>query len=161
MITLIAAVDKNFAIGKVNTIPWHLPADFAHFKETTMGHPVIMGHTTYLSIGKPLPGRFNVVLADKDAINGCVVAHSLKEAFAKASENDDTMFVIGGASVYAQALSFADRVILTHIDTEVEGADTFFPRLDVNEWKEVSCLDRPSDDKNCFKMSFITYERRK
>lgn len=161
MITLIAAVDKNFAIGKGNTIPWHLPADFAHFKETTLGYPVIIGHNTHLSIGKPLPGRLNIVLTDKDAIEGCAVAHSLIEAFAKVSENDDTVFVIGGASVYAQALPFADRVILTHIDTKVEGADVFFPKLDKNEWKELSRKERPSDEKNIFSMSFVTYERKR
>ncbi|MCK5026888.1 MAG: dihydrofolate reductase [Candidatus Pacebacteria bacterium] len=161
MISIIVAIDKNFAIGKNNAMPWHLPADFAHFKEVTLGHPVIMGSSTYLSIGKPLPGRTNIVLTRKEKIEGCVIAHSLEEAFEKGKkqENGD-VFVIGGASVYEQSLSYTDKLVVTHIDTEVEDADTFFPKFNLEEWKEISREKREADEKNEFNMEFVTYARR-
>jgi dihydrofolate reductase len=158
---MIVAVDNNFAIGKGNAMPWHLPADFAHFKETTLGHPVIVGYNTFLSIGRPLPGRTNVVLTEKEEIDGCVVAHSLEEAFKLAQKEDDDVYVIGGASVYEQALPFADRLVVTKVRTEVHGADAFFPWFDPQVWEEVSREDRPSDEKNEFDMTFVIYERKK
>jgi dihydrofolate reductase len=160
MISIIVAVDNNFAIGKGNAMPWHLPADFAHFKETTMGKPVIVGYNTFLSIGRPLPGRTNIVLTDKEEIEGCEVAHSLKEAFEIGEEENDEVYVIGGASVYEQSLPFADKLVVTKVDTEVEGADTYFPRFRADEWQEVSREKREADEKNCFNMEFVTYERK-
>lgn len=172
MISLIAAVDKNFAIGKAGTIPWHLPADFAYFKEKTMGHPVIMGYNTYLSIGRSLPGRTNIVLTDKEKIEGCEVVHSLDEALDlaqqctrldlvhMAGQKDDEVFVIGGASVYAQALPYADKLMVTYIDTKIEGADAFFPKINFNEWLEVSRKKHEADEKNNLAMEFVIYEKR-
>ena len=160
MITLIAAVDKNSAIGKGNAMPWHLPADFTHFKETTMGHPVIMGRNTYLSIGRPLPGRTNIVVSKSaGVIEGCVVAHSIEEAFVEAVTHDTEVYIIGGASIYEQLLSLANRLVITYVDTKVEGADTFFPKIDTAVWKEVSREKRAADEKNVFNMEFVTYER--
>ncbi len=149
-------MDKNRVIGKGNTIPWHLPADFAHFKKTTAGCPIIMGLNTYKSIGQPLPNRTNIVLSkDDEKIAGCLIAHSLEEAFdiAKKSEN---IFVVGGASVYAQAMPFADQLNLTLIDTEVEG-DIYFPKFNYDEWKEISREERKADEKNIYDMSFVKY----
>jgi dihydrofolate reductase len=160
MIIIIAAIDKNRVLGKGNTIPWHLPADFAHFKETTAGHPVIMGLNTYRSIGRPLPERTNIVLSkDDEKIEGCLVAHSLLEAFDLAKERSEDIFVIGGASVYEQALPFADVLNLTLIDAEVEG-DIFFPKFNLNEWKEISHEEKKADEKNIYNMSFVKYVRR-
>ena len=160
MITIIAAMDKNRVIGKGNTIPWHLPADFAHFKETTAGHPVIMGLNTYKSIGRPLPQRTNIVLSkDDEEIEGCLMAHSLEEAFDLAKENSENIFVIGGASVYEQTLPFADTLNLTLIDAEVDG-DIFFPEFNHDEWKEVSREERKADEKNIYDMSFVKYIRK-
>lgn len=158
-ISIIVAIDKKYAIGKANKIPWHLPADFAHFKKVTLGHPVIMGYNTYLSIGKPLPGRTNIVLTDKEEIEGCEVAHSLEEALVVGMTHMTDIFVIGGASVYEQSLPLADKLVVTHVDTEVEGADTFFPKIDTAVWKEVSREKRSADEKNVFTMEFVTYER--
>ena len=122
LISLIAAVAKNRVIGNKNKLPWYLPADFAHFKKITAGHPVIMGKNTFLSIGKPLPGRTNIILAEKGyEANGCVITHSLGDAVARAAQmpGSDEIFFIGGASVYTQALPHADRLYLTLIDAEL------------------------------------------
>ncbi len=160
MIIIIAAIDKNRVIGKGNTIPWHLPADFAHFKETTAGHPVIMGLNTYKSIGRPLPNRTNIVLSkDDEEIEGCLMAHSLPEAFDMAKEKSEDIFVIGGASIYGQALPFADMLNLTLIDAEVNG-DIFFPEFNRDEWKEVSREERKADEKNIYDMAFVKYIRK-
>ena len=159
MITLIAAMDKNRVIGKGEAIPWHLPADFAHFKEVTTGHPVIMGSTTYESIGKPLPNRTNIILSrSNEEIEGCIVAHSLEEAFEIASDKDDNIFVIGGASVYAQALPFADRLDLALVDAQVDG-DIFFPEFDAKEWIEKSRKEKSADEKNKYNIAWVVYER--
>ena len=160
MIIIIAAIDKNRVIGKGNTIPWHLPADFAHFKETTAGHPVIMGFNTYKSIGRPLPNRTNIVLSkDNEEIEGCLMAHSLPEAFDMAKKKSEDIFVIGGASIYGQALPFADMLNLTLIDAEVNG-DIFFPEFNRDEWKEVSREERKADEKNIYDMAFVKYIRK-
>lgn len=129
-ISLIAAVaEQSRAIGKDNRLLWDIKADLRHFKETTQGHPVIMGERTFHSIGRPLPGRTNIVLTDNPAFSapGVTVVSSLDEAFAKAAEADgEEVFVIGGASVYAQTIERADRLYLTLVEGEYE-ADTFFP----------------------------------
>lgn len=160
MISSIVAVDNNFAIGKANGMPWHLPADFAHFKDVTYGHPVIMGYNTFRSIGRPLPGRTNIVLTNGEAIDRCEVAHSVEEALEKARTVDSEIFVIGGASVYEQTLPFVDRLIVTKVRTEVEGADTYFPWFEPDEWEEVSRTNRSADEKNPFDMTFVIYERK-
>ena len=160
MIIIIAAMDKDRVIGKGNTIPWHLPADFAHFKETTAEHPVIMGLNTYKSIGRPLPNRTNIVLSkDDEEIEGCLMAHSLPEAFDMAKEKSEDIFVIGGASIYGQALPFADMLNLTLIDAEVDG-DIFFPEFNRDEWKEESREERKADEKNIYDMAFVKYIRK-
>ena len=160
MITLIAAMDKNGVIGKGDAIPWHLPADFAHFKEVTTGHPVIMGSATYKSIGKPLPNRTNIILSrSNEEIEGCIIAHSLKEAFDIASKKDDNIFIIGGASVYEQALPFADRLDLALIDAQVDG-DIFFPKFDAKEWIEKSRKEKIADEKNKYSIVWVVYERK-
>ena len=169
-------MDKNRVIGKGNTIPWHLPADFAHFRETTAGCPIIMGLNTYKSIGRPLPNRTNIVLSkDDEKIDGCLIVHSLEEAFEIAKSADvkslpaerkgsdvvksEDIFVVGGASVYAQALPFADQLDLTLIDAEVDG-DIYFPEFSSNEWKEISREERKADEKNIYDMSFVKYVKR-
>ncbi|MCK5096251.1 MAG: dihydrofolate reductase, partial [Candidatus Pacebacteria bacterium] len=127
---------------------------------TTAGHPVIMGLNTYKSIGRPLPQRTNIVLSkDDEEIEGCLMAHSLEEAFDLAKENSENIFVIGGASVYEQTLPFADTLNLTLIDAEVDG-DIFFPEFNHDEWKEVSREERKADEKNIYDMSFVKYIRK-
>lgn len=158
MISLIAAMDKNRLIGAGGKIPWHLPLDFAYFKETTMGKPIIMGRTTFESIGRPLPGRKNIVLTRGEfAHEGVEVAHSFGEACEKAEEREE-VFVIGGAQVYAQALPFADRLYITFVEGEFSG-DTFFPEVDWSLWKEVKSEHRGADEKNQHAMTFTVFER--
>jgi len=128
-IILIAAMAANRVIGRDNTIPWHLPGDLARFKNTTMGHPLIMGRRTFVSIGRPLPGRRNIVLSRNLhlILPGCQVVHSLDEAL-DACRGEERAFVIGGEQLYRDALPLADEIILTVLDREVKG-DTFFPVL--------------------------------
>jgi dihydrofolate reductase len=161
MIALIAAVAKNGVIGNSGKIPWHLPADFLYFKESTMGHPVIMGKVTYLSIGKPLPGRTNIVLTrDIEEFQGARTASSISEALDIAQKEDDTVFFIGGAAIYAQSIDLADRLYITEVECEPEG-DTFFPEIDESVWREVSRTHREADDKNSHNMDFVLYARRR
>src|SRR3989344_7091005 len=132
MILIIAAVAQNNVIGFKNRIPWHIPEDFKHFKDTTMGHPVLMGKNTFESImatlGKPLPGRTNLVLSQEDmeVPEGVHLYHSLDQAFSEWRNKD--LFVIGGASVYTQAMPHADTLYITHIAQPPEG-DTSFPEI--------------------------------
>ncbi len=161
-ISLIAAVLKNRVIGKKNKLPWHLPADFAHFKKLTMGHPVIMGKNTFLSIGKPLPNRTNIVLVnDGFTAEGCLIARSLDDALAlaKKSTGGEEIFIIGGASVYAQFLPRANRLYLTFIDAGFDG-DAYFPEWNKNEWREASREPHAPDEKNPYAYTFVTFERK-
>lgn len=138
IVSIIAAVAKNLAIGKNNQLLWHLPEDLKRFKSLTIGHPIIMGQRTFESIGRALPGRTNIVVSDKlnyQAL-GCQVAHSLEEAlrFAMLAQGDNEIFIIGGGMIYKQAINLADKLYLTLVDGEFE-ADTFFP--DYAQFKRV------------------------
>ena len=152
-------MSSNRVIGRSGTLPWHLPADLRFFKQTTMGHPVIMGRRTYDSVGRPLPGRTNIVISRDPALqrDGVSVVGSLAEALQKAEDTDE-VFVVGGAEIYRQALPLATRIYLTLIHVELEG-DTFFPELDETKWKLVSRDDHPADEKNRWDLSFLIYER--
>jgi len=137
-VSLIVAMAKNRVIGHNNTLPWHLPADLKHFKALTMGHHIVMGRKTYESIGKPLPGRTSVVVTRNEnyAVPGVLVVNSLPAAI-KACSDDEEIFVIGGAEIYRQAITLADRIYLTEIDAEFSG-DAHFPEFNRDEWHEVS-----------------------
>ncbi len=159
MLSLIVAIAKNRVIGFENKMPWHLPAELAYFKRVTMGHPIIMGRKTFESIGRALPGRRNIVVSRNKGYtaNGAEVAHSLDAAIALCvAENP---FVIGGATLYSDALSKADRLYITEIDATPEG-DTFFPALHKNEWQEVSREPRARDEKNLLDCEFVVLARR-
>lgn len=148
---IIAAVSENGVIGKNGEIPWDISEDMKHFKETTTGHPVIMGRKTYQSFPKsfrPLPDRTNIVLtrSDFDPEDESVkIVNSLSEAYEKAEKIDEKAFVIGGSSVYEEALKDADRMILTEVHREVDG-DTFFPEWNNSSWKEVERDERDGFD---------------
>jgi dihydrofolate reductase len=137
-IVLVAAVADNGVIGVAGGMPWHLPEDFAHFKRVTAGHTLVMGRATYDSIGRPLPGRPNLVVTrDRGwAADGVEVAHSLEEALTAASAYDGDVAVIGGATMYAAALPLADGQVLTEVHLSPEG-DTFYPPFDAAAWTEV------------------------
>lgn len=150
----------NRVIGANNTMPWHLPADLAFFKAITMGHPVVMGRKTHESIGRPLPGRRNVVVTRDPAFQapGCTVVHSIEGALLQAGE-DPEIFVIGGAALYGAILEATQRIYLTLIQGEIPG-DTYFPEIAPAQWQEVSRVERPRDAHNAYDLTFITLDRR-
>ncbi|MCU8155305.1 type 3 dihydrofolate reductase [Vibrio vulnificus] len=160
IISMIAAMAKQRIIGKDNQMPWHLPADFAWFKRCTMGKPVVMGRKTYDSIGRPLPGRLNIVISRDESlvIEGVTMANSIAHALALAGDADEVM-IIGGGSIYAECLPKADKLYLTFIDATIDG-DTQFP-----DWGEQWCWCEShrehysADEKNRYAMDFVILER--
>jgi len=159
VISIVVAMDRNRLIGSGGSLPWHLPADLRHFKRTTMGKSVIMGRRTHQSIGKPLPGRVNIVVtSDREyPAPGCAVASSLDGAIDAAEEAQEIM-IIGGAELYRQALPRTGRIYLTRIDAAFKG-DTWFPEIDWKEWRVREEAEFSADDRNAFKYSFLTLER--
>lgn len=159
ILSMIAAHAVDRIIGKDNDMPWHLPADLAYFKKTTLGKPVIMGRKTYESIGKPLPGRLNIVIS-RDSnyqAEGVTTVCSVDEALNEAGDVEEIM-VIGGGAIYAHCLPAAHRLYITHIDAVIEG-DTRFPDYDVNTWNKVASEKRAADEKNRYDLEFCVYER--
>lgn len=158
---IIVAVADNRAIGENGTLPWHISEDLKFFKRTTMGSPVIMGRKTFSSLGRPLPGRKNIVLSRSVGADFCgdvVVVPSMEEAY-KAAEPSERCFVIGGATVYALSLHDADRLFVTEVHTTVENADAFFPEIDKTVWKEVSRSAEGTDPLSGIRFEFVEYER--
>lgn len=157
---MIAAMDRNHLIGNNNQLPWHLPADFAHFKSTTMGKPIIMGRKTFESIGKPLPGRTNIVLSrnPETQFEGVVCVNHFEDVLAAVPEAQEIM-IIGGSMVYEMLLPQADRLYLTCVEAEFEG-DAWFPAFDKDQWLEVESLTRPADEKNAYACRFVTLEKK-
>ena len=163
-IALIAAMDEGRVIGSRGKIPWHLPADMKHFKELTTGRPVIMGRKTFEAIGKPLPGRANIVLT-RDArygAPGCRVVTSLHDALRAAADGAmgevGDVFVIGGEEIYRLALPHADIIYLTKVHGSFKG-DAHFPDFNENEWQLVRTEPHAKDDTNPLDYDFLTYER--
>lgn len=158
-VNLIVAMAKNRAIGLDNKMPWRLPADFAWFKRHTLGHPVIMGRKTFESIGRPLPGRRNIVVSRNPQwhTQGCDVFSSLRAALTSC-DLTEPVFIIGGASLYREALPIADRLYLTEVDASPAG-DTFFPPLQADQWREVSREHRVADVQNAHAMDFVILDR--
>ncbi len=160
-IKAIVAVDENGAIGRQGDLLCHLPADMRHFKETTMGHSIVMGRKTFESFPRrPLPGRQNLVITRSAGWQypGVTVAHSLEQAIAMAET--DTVFIIGGAQIYEQALPVVDVLHLTLIHARWASADVYFPALDPNQWQEVERQHHTSDHRNAYEYDFITLKRR-
>ncbi len=158
IISLIAAMDKNRLIGAGNALPWHLPADFRHFKEVTMNKPIIMGRKTFESIGKALPGRKNIVISRLGFnAQGISVANSIDAALKLADDAEEVM-IIGGGSFYEQIIDRADRLYLTLVDAECEG-DAWFPAFDKTQWYVIQQQSVKADDKNNYDFEIVTYER--
>jgi dihydrofolate reductase len=155
IISIIVAMDLDRAIGRENRLPWYLPKDMARFRRITMGHPVIMGRKTYESIGRPLPGRANIVITRQDdyCAEGCVVVRDLQTAFA-ACEGADEVFVLGGEAVFRDAMPLADRVYITVVHTRING-DAFFPELPQN----MKLLSSESTE-DVYPLEFQVYERK-
>lgn len=159
-VTLVVAATDHGVIGRDGGMPWHLPADLAHFKRVTLGHPIVMGRRTFASIGRALPGRLNVVVTRDRSFSApaVTVAHSLDEALAACGDSGEAM-VIGGGELYREALPRATRIHLTRIHAAIDG-DTHFPTLDPAAWHEVARDERPADDRNAYPLTFLTLERR-
>ena len=177
---IIVAIADNHAIGRDNALLWHISEDLKFFRRTTSGHPVIMGRKTFESIGRPLPKRTNIVVSrGSEAPEGTLLAASLEDAFSKAEASiadsaqaladagsstssepcQSRCFVIGGGQIYAQALELADRLIVTHVHTVIENADTFFPEIDLQQWREESRSEVYTDEETGYKFEFVEYSR--
>lgn len=160
VLSMIVAHAHNRIIGKDNDMPWHLPADLAYFKKTTLGKPIIMGRKTFESIGRALPGRKNIVISRDQAYHadGVEVVHSVEQALALVIDVEEVM-VIGGGAIYQHCLPKAQRLYITHIDADIAG-DTQFPAYDVeNDWHKVSQEHYLADEKNAYPLAFTVYER--
>lgn len=156
---LIVAIADNGAIGRNNELLWHISEDLKFFRRTTLGCPVIMGRKTFESIGRPLPKRQNIVVSRRgfEAPEGVVVAGSLEEAY-KAIESP-RLFIMGGGQIYAQALPDMDRLIITHVHTVIEDADTFFPAIDPAVWQVAERSELMTDPETGYTFEFVTYCR--
>ncbi len=160
MISLLVAMDRNQLIGKNNDLPWRLPADLAYFKRVTMGHTIIMGRKTYDSIGRPLPGRENIIVTRDTSYKaeGCKVIHSIEEIVKMNQQTDQELFVIGGAEIFKEILPHSDRLYITEINKEFEG-DTYFPAFEKDKWKVTSREQGIKDEKNPYDYTFLVYEK--
>lgn len=158
-LALIVAMDENGLIGKSNNLPWRLSADLQYFRKITMAKPIIMGRKTYESIGRPLPGRQNIIITKNQAYQAqnCTVVCSIDEALHITSAADEVM-VMGGGSLYAQLLPHAHKLYLTLVHAKLEG-DTWFPKWCLDDWQQLSREDHIADDVNDYPYSFIVYQR--
>ena len=164
IISLIVAADERNAIGKGGTMPWHLPDEWKYFRDTTMGKPVIMGRKTWESLpekSKPLPGRRNIVVTRQPGYKaeGADVVPGVDEAVKLASVSSDEAFIIGGSQLYGYGMEIADRLYLTRVHTEIEGADAFFPDVHFPDWREVSRTEHGIDEKHPFAFTQMVFER--
>lgn len=159
---IIVAIADNNAIGRNNELLWHISEDLRFFKRTTLGSPVIMGRKTFESIGRALPGRVNIVVSRGFSTGEEVeVVNSLEDAFAVAEDtNLEKCFVLGGGQIYAQALDFADRLVVTHVHTVIEDADTFFPAINPEIWNVVQRSEMFTDEETGYQFEFVEYEKR-
>jgi dihydrofolate reductase len=159
VLALVVAMDRQGVIGKGGTLPWRLPADLKHFRAITWGKPLVMGRKTHESIGRPLPGRKNIVVSRDPGYSspGCSVVHSIEQALAHTQSAAEVM-IIGGAALYAETLPRAQRIYLTEVHAEFDG-DVHFPAYDRTAWRERERVDRPADAVNLYPYSFVLLER--
>jgi dihydrofolate reductase len=158
-LSIIVAMDRNHVIGNNDSLPWHISADLKNFKKITMGKPIVMGRKTHESIGRPLPGRENIIITRDETYQaeGCTVLNSIDEIFEHCKDVEEVM-ITGGSEIYKHTLNQVTRLYLTEIHAEVEG-DTFFPEFNRSEWNEISREVFKADEKNDFDYSFILLER--
>ena len=159
MLSCIVAIDQNFAIGKNNSLPWHLGDDLQLFKQITSGHTIIMGRKTFDSIGRPLPNRKNIVISrDKNLqIDGCQVINDL-DYLNNLQDDKGEHFIIGGSQVYKETFKLCNKLYLTYVETVVKDADDFFPKFDISQWQKISSQDFLKSKKNDFNFNFSVYE---
>jgi dihydrofolate reductase len=163
ILSTIVAVSDNHAIGINNQLPWHLPNDLKFFKKTTLGKPVMMGRKTFESLGRPLPGRLNIVISHQKELNlpeGVLLFHSISEGISRIEkENAEEGFIIGGGKIFEETLSLVDRLYLTKVQTNIENADAFFPEIDHTHWRLVWEEKNAVDEKHLFPYTFQQLER--
>lgn len=166
-LSMIVAAAQNRVIGRDNALPWYLPNDLKYFKQTTLGKPIIMGRKTYESIGRPLPGRTNIVITRQADYQpeGVKVVHSVEEARDLAAsvcliDGQSEAMIMGGAEIYTLALPHADRLYLTEVHADVEG-DAYFPEYDKSDWQEVSREDFSAEGSNPYNYSFVVYDKKR
>jgi dihydrofolate reductase len=159
-VVLVAAIDRNRAIGKDGDLPWRLRDDLKAFKELTFGAPIVMGRKTWDSIGRPLPGRKNIVISRNPdlKLEGAEVVSRPEQAL-EAAGGVPSVFVIGGGTVYATFLPLADQLVITHVETEVDGADAWFPKWDSSSYIRTASTPFPADDRNEFAFEITTYAK--
>jgi dihydrofolate reductase len=159
-ISAVVVVDQNWGIGKNNQLLVHFPADLKRFKQITTGHSIIMGRKTYESMGRALPNRRNIVISRQAdlTLSGAEITHSVQDAL-ELCRDEEEVFIIGGAEIFKQALPILDRIYLTKIHKSFE-ADTFFPEVTSQDWKEIEKEDFEPDEKTPFSYSFLTYQKR-
>lgn len=157
IISIITAMDKNRVIGKDNALPWKLPSELQYVKAVTMGAPIVMGRKNYESIGRPLPGRRNIILTrDKNyKVDGCEIAHSKAQVLKMCAEEVE-VFIFGGQEIYQLFLPIVDKLYITKINHEFEG-DTFFPEVNMGEYIEISKKDGVTDERNPYEHCFYVY----
>lgn len=163
-LSILVAMASNRVIGKNNALPWHLSADLKHFKALTMGHPVIMGRKTFESIGKPLPGRTNIIITHQNdyQVTGAITVNSIDEALQVCKDNNNVggeVFIIGGAELYSQTLALCHRIYVTEIQWAFDG-DTFFPEINAEEWVEITREKHCSDDKKELEYHFVMLDHK-
>lgn len=160
MISFIVAMDKNCLIGSNNNLPWVLPDDLKRFKKITMGHPIIMGRKTYESIGKPLPGRKNIILTRNKGLSfeGCTVFHSTNDLMDYCLCQSEEFFVIGGAEIFKIFLPYVDKLYITKINDEFSG-DVYFPELDWSKFQPITREKGMKDKKNPYDYEYVLYEK--
>lgn len=162
-LVLIAALDRDRAIGRGNALPWHLPDDLKRFKALTLGKPMLMGRRTAESLGRALPKRRNLVLTRSGRVpfDGMQAVASLDEALRiAAADAADELCIIGGGEIYALALPYASTLHLTHVDTRIADADAFFPAFDPLQWAAVPCGTHPADERHAWAFSHMEYRKR-
>lgn len=161
MISFLWAEDENHLIGRNNDLPWRIPADLKYFKETTLGHPIVMGRKTYESIGKALPGRTNVILTRDESFeaDGCIIFHTKDELLKWSKEQQKEIFITGGAEIYRLFMDVVDRLYVTKILHTFEG-DTYFPEVNWDNWSLISSKPGVKDEKNPYDYEFRIYERK-
>lgn len=163
IISAIVAIAENYAIGKDNQLPWHLPEDLKFFKRTTMGKPVIMGRKTYDSMGKPLPGRLNIIISRQKSVDlpeGVLLYDDLNAALERVEQDGtEEAFIIGGGQIFEVSMNLLDRLYVTAVDTVIEGASAYFPHIDHSHWKLVWEEGHQPDEKHKYAYTFQKWER--
>ena len=161
LISFVVAMTPDRVIGRDNRLPWHIPADLAHFKRLTIGKPVVMGRRTFDSIGRPLPQRHNIVVTqDRSYVaEGCTITHSIEDALSAAGDVTE-IAVIGGAQIFEELLPRADILHITYVHAEID-SDTFFPPMSPDDWHERERRELGVGPKNAYPLSFVTLHRRR